>query len=53
MLTTVAMDHLTGTLTFVRLAPSILDMRHVSELSDLHGIHENVAKPEYMASKVA
>jgi len=53
MLMTVAVDDLAHGIIFVRLAPSVFDLRLGSELSDLHGIHRNVAKVAYMVTKVA
>jgi len=53
MLTTVAVEDLARFIIFVRLAPSVFDLRLVSELSDLCGIHRNVGKLAYMVTKGA
>jgi len=48
MLTTRAVDNLARCIIVVRLAPSVFDLRLLSELSDIRGIHQNVAKLAYM-----
>jgi len=53
MLMTVTMDNLARCIIFVRLVPSVLDLRLVSEFSDLRGIYRNVAKLAYMVIKAA
>jgi len=53
MLATVAVDDVARCIAFVRLVPSVLDLRLVSELSDLCRIHRNVDQLAYIVTKVA
>ena len=47
------MHNLARGIIFISLVPSFLDLRLVSQLSDLLGIHRNIAKLAYMVTKVA
>jgi len=53
MLTTIAVQDLPRALIFIRLSLSFPDMRLITEVSDLCVIHENIAKLEYIVTKVA
>jgi len=53
MLMSVAVHDLARGIIFIPLSPSFLDLRLVGELSDLRGIHQNIAKLAYMFTKVA